>query len=333
MAVSIKNLVGGNGAAPTAPTAMVRDAEILRELQAAIERALIGKPEAVRLALVALLAKGHLLIEDVPGVGKTTLALALARAVGGSFQRIQFTSDLLPADILGTSVYDQQNARFEFRPGPVFANVVLADEINRTTPKTQSSLLEAMNDFQVSLDHHTYKLPEPFLVLATQNPLEHHGTHPLPESQMDRFLLRLRIGYPDGADERRILRGDRPVTPDQIEPVLTPADVLRLQRTVEMVRVDEALVDYLLALVEASRRCEALALGVSPRCSLALYRAAQAHAYLDGREYCVPDDVKRLVIPVFAHRVIPRGRWEGRDGGAGAEAILAMLVEQTPLPA
>jgi MoxR-like ATPase len=312
---------------------MVTDAETLGELQATIERALIGKPEVVRLALVALLAKGHLLIEDVPGVGKTTLALALARAVGGSFQRIQFTSDLLPADILGTSVYDQQNARFEFRPGPVFANVVLADEINRTTPKTQSSLLEAMNDFQVSLDHHTYRLPEPFLVLATQNPLEHHGTHPLPESQMDRFLLRLRIGYPDGADERRILRGDRPVAPDQLEPVLTPTDVLRLQRTVETVRVDETLLDYLLALVEASRRCEDLALGVSPRCSLALYRAAQAHAYLDGRDYCVPDDVKRLVIPVFAHRVIPRGRWEGSAGGAGAEAILAMLVEQTPLPA
>jgi MoxR-like ATPase len=311
---------------------MGTDAETLRELQATIERALIGKPDVVRLALVALLAKGHLLIEDVPGVGKTTLALALARAVGGSFQRIQFTSDLLPADILGTSVYDQQNARFEFHPGPVFANVVLADEINRTTPKTQSSLLEAMNDFQVSLDHHTYKLPEPFLVLATQNPLEHHGTHPLPESQMDRFLLRLRIGYPDGADERRILRGDRPITPDQLEPALTPPDVLRLQRTVETVRVDEALVDYLLALVEASRRCEALALGVSPRCSLALYRAAQAHAYLDGRDYCVPDDVKQLVIPVFAHRVIPRGRWEGSAGGSGAEAILAMLVEQTPLP-
>ncbi|HEY7677069.1 MAG TPA: MoxR family ATPase [Candidatus Methylomirabilis sp.] len=333
MAVSMKRLRGGNGAAPAAPTAMVTDAETLGELQATIERALIGKPEVVRLALVALLAKGHLLIEDVPGVGKTTLALALARAVGGSFQRIQFTSDLLPADILGTSVYDQQNARFEFRPGPVFANVVLADEINRTTPKTQSSLLEAMNDFQVSLDHHTYRLPEPFLVLATQNPLEHHGTHPLPESQMDRFLLRLRIGYPDGADERRILRGDRPVAPDQLEPVLTPTDVLRLQRTVETVRVDETLLDYLLALVEASRRCEDLALGVSPRCSLALYRAAQAHAYLDGRDYCVPDDVKRLVIPVFAHRVIPRGRWEGSAGGAGAEAILAMLVEQTPLPA
>ena len=331
MTVSMNRaLTGGNG---TAPAAMATDVETLRDLQATIERALIGKPEVVRLALVALLAKGHLLIEDVPGVGKTTLALALARAVGGTFQRIQFTSDLLPADILGTSVYDQQNARFEFRPGPVFANVVLADEINRTTPKTQSSLLEAMNDFQVSLDHHTHKLPEPFLVLATQNPLEHHGTHPLPESQMDRFLLRLRIGYPDGADERRILRGERPVTPDHLEPVLTPADVLRLQRTVETVRVDEVLVDYLLALVEATRRCEALALGVSPRCSLALYRAAQAHAYLEGRDYCVPDDVKRLVIPVFAHRVIPRGRWEGGAGGDSADAILTMLVEQTPLPA
>ena len=331
-AVSMDSLRGGNGAAPAAPQAMPSDATTLRALQANIERALIGKPEVVRLALVALLARGHLLIEDVPGVGKTTLALALARSVGGSFQRIQFTSDLLPADILGTSVYDQRNARFEFHPGPVFANVVLADEINRTTPKTQSSLLEAMNDFQVSLDHHTYKLPEPFLVLATQNPLEHHGTHPLPESQMDRFLLRLRIGYPDEADERRILRGDRTLTLEQLEPVLAPAEVLRLQRAAEGVRVEEALVDYLLALVEATRRCDALALGVSPRASLALYRAAQAHAYLDGRGYCVPDDVKRLAVPVFAHRVIPRGRWEGGAEGEGAEAILTMLVEQTPIP-
>jgi len=311
---------------------MRADVKTLQALQATIERALIGKPEVVRLALVALLARGHLLVEDVPGVGKTTLALALARAVGGSFQRIQFTSDLLPADILGTSVYDQRNASFEFRPGPIFANVVLADEINRATPKTQSSLLEAMNDFQVSLDHHTHKLPEPFLVLATQNPLEHHGTHPLPESQMDRFHLRLRIGYPDGADERGILRGDGILAPEQLEPVLSPADVLDLQRAVEAVRVDEALVDYVLTLVEATRRCEALVLGVSPRGSRALYRAAQAHAYLDGRSYCVPDDVKRLAVHVFAHRVIPRGRWERGAEGDGAEAIIAMLVEQTPIP-
>ncbi len=312
---------------------MMTDAEILQALQANIERALIGKPEVVRLALVALLARGHLLIEDVPGVGKTTLALALAHSVGGSFQRIQFTSDLLPADILGTSVYDQREARFEFRPGPIFANVVLADEINRTTPKTQSSLLEAMNDFQVSLDHHTYKLPEPFLVLATQNPLEHHGTHPLPESQMDRFLIRLRIGYPAGADERRILRGGGTLAADRLEPILTPADVLRLQAGTEKVRMDESLEDYVLALAEATRRCDALALGVSPRGSQALYRAAQAHAFLEGRSYCVPDDVKRLAIPVFAHRVIPRGRWERGAEGDTPEAILHMLVEQTPVPA
>jgi len=323
----------GNGHDPAASLIMTADAAKLRALQANIERALIGKPDVVRLALVALLARGHLLIEDVPGVGKTTLALAIAGSVGGSFQRIQFTSDLLPADILGISVYDQRAAQFEFRQGPIFANIVLADEINRATPKTQSSLLEAMNDFQVSLDHHTYKLPEPFLVLATQNPLEYHGTHPLPESQMDRFHLRLRIGYPDEADERRIVRGDGSVVPDRLEPVLSPADVLRLQRAVEGVRVDEALVGYLMALVEATRRSDALALGVSPRGSQALYRAAQAHAFLDGRTYCVPDDVKRLAVPVFAHRVIPRGRRDRGGDGGGAEAILAMLVEQTPVPA
>ncbi len=312
---------------------MRTDTATLQALQANIERALIGKPEVVRLALVALLARGHLLIEDVPGVGKTTLALALAHSVGGSFQRIQFTSDLLPADILGTTIFDQREARFEFRPGPIFANVVLADEINRTTPKTQSSLLEAMNDFQVSLDHDTYKLPEPFLVLATQNPLEHHGTHPLPESQMDRFLLRLRIGYPAGADERRILRGGRSLAADQLEPVLTPADVLRLQAAAEKVRVDPAIEDYLLALVDATRHCDALALGASPRGSQALYRAAQAHALLDGRDYCVPDDVKRLAIPVLAHRVIPRGQWDRGAASDAPEAIITMLVEQTPVPA
>ncbi len=329
----MKARTSGNGHDPVVSLIMTADAAKLQALQANIERALIGKPDVVRLALVALLARGHLLIEDVPGVGKTTLALAIAGSVGGSFQRIQFTSDLLPADILGTSVYDQQTAQFEFRQGPIFANIVLADEINRATPKTQSSLLEAMNDFQVSLDHHTYKLPEPFLVLATQNPLEYHGTHPLPESQMDRFHLRLRIGYPDEADERRILRGDGSVAPDRLEPVLSPADVLRLQRAAEAVRVDEALVDYLMALVEATRRSDALALGVSPRGSQALYRAAQAHAFLDGRDYCVPDDVKRLAVPVFAHRVIPRGRRDRGADGDGAEAILAILVEQTPVPA
>jgi len=325
---------GGNGAAQAGSSvgSMTADAAILQALQANIEQALIGKPEVVRLALVALLARGHLLIEDVPGVGKTTLALALAHSVGGSFQRIQFTSDLLPADILGTSVYDQREARFEFRPGPIFANVVLADEINRTTPKTQSSLLEAMNDFQISLDHNTYKLPEPFLVLATQNPMEYHGTHPLPESQMDRFLLRIRIGYPGGADERRILRGGGTAVAERLEPVLSPAEVLQLQAVTEKVHVDRSIEDYLLAVVDATRRCEALALGVSPRGSQGLYRAAQAHAFLDARAYCVPDDVKHLAVPVLAHRVIPRGRWDRGAEGDAPEAIIAMLVEQVPVP-
>jgi MoxR-like ATPase len=305
-------------------------AQIAR-LEANLSRALVGKADVVRLAVVGLVARGHLLIEDVPGVGKTTLAAALARSIGAGFQRIQFTSDMLPSDVLGVAVYEPDKHEFVFKPGPIFTNIVLADEINRTTPKTQSSLLEAMNEAQVSLDHTTHALPRPFMVLATQNPLEHAGTFPLPESQLDRFLLRIRIGYPSEADERTILRGAGSPVVDTLETVLDAADVVELQEAAELVRVDDSVVDYVLSIVTATRRSRLLALGVSPRGSLALLRAARAHALADGRDFLVPDDVKRLAVPALAHRVIMAG--PAQDGsGAGAEAIIRAIVQDVPVP-
>src|SRR5688500_2501992 len=239
--------------------------DLVSRLEKSVSRALVGKPDVVRLAIVGLVARGHLLIEDVPGVGKTTLAAALARPIGAGFQRIQFTSDMLPSDILGVSVYQPDRSDFVFKPGPLFTNVVLADEINRTTPKTQSSLLEAMNEAQVSLDHSTHLLPRPFMVLATQNPLEYEGTHPLPESQLDRFLLRLRIGYPDAPDEKAILRGEVAAPQEALEPVVTVDDVLWLQDAADHVRASEPVLDYVMALVGATRTSPLLQLGVSPR--------------------------------------------------------------------
>ena len=305
----------------------------IRQLEESVERVLVGKPDVVRLAIVALLARGHLLIEDVPGVGKTTLAQALARSLGLAFQRIQFTSDLLPSDILGVSVFDPRKTEFEFRPGPIFANIILADEINRTTPKTQSSLLEAMNEGQVSLDHHTHRLPLPFMVLATQNPLEYQGTHPLPESQMDRFLLRIRVGYPDEAHERLILRGAGAATLERLRPVLDADAVLALQAQAEAVKVEESLLGYVMAIVQATRTHGALALGVSPRGSLALVQAARALALTEGRAYCLPDDIKQLAVPALAHRVILRTRWEGAGGqSVDAERVIREILQEVPVP-
>ncbi|MBI2203943.1 MAG: MoxR family ATPase [Candidatus Rokubacteria bacterium] len=310
--------------------------ELIGRLEANVARALVGKPEVVRLAVVGLVARGHLLIEDVPGVGKTTLASALARSIGGGFQRIQFTSDMLPSDILGVSVWEPARGTFVFKPGPLFTNVVLADEINRTTPKTQSSLLEAMNEAQVSLDHSTHALPRPFMVLATQNPLEYEGTHPLPESQLDRFLLRIRVGYPDTPDEKAILRGDAMPPHESLTPVLAVDDVLWLQDEAERVRADESVLDYLMALIGATRNSPLLALGVSPRGSLALLRAAKAHALADARDYLVPDDVKRLAVPALSHRILVRARMSsdaGRAEPAGdAEAIIRAIVREIPVP-
>jgi len=306
----------------------------LGELRAAIGRVVRGKDEAIELALVALLARGHLLIEDVPGVGKTTLAQALARSFRCSFQRIQFTSDLLPSDVIGTSVYVPATREFEFKPGPIFANLVLADEINRTTPKTQSALLEAMNEAQVTVDNKTHPLPQPFFVLATQNPIEHHGTYPLPESQLDRFLLRIRMGYPAAASEREIMRGDGASALGEMGgPVMDAADVVRWQEVVTAVRAEDALLDYALAVVERTRRDERILLGVSPRGSVMLHRAAQARAFLDGRDYLVPDDIKRLVVPVFAHRIVLNSRYVSTQRKSEqTETLLQEILDSTRVP-
>ncbi|HEY3065992.1 MAG TPA: MoxR family ATPase [Methylomirabilota bacterium] len=308
---------------------MAHAQHLIHRLEDNVARALLGKPEVVRLAVVGLLARGHLLIEDVPGVGKTTLAAALARSIGAGFQRIQFTSDMLPSDILGISMWEAGRGEFVFKPGPLFTNVVLADEINRATPKTQSSLLEAMNEAQVSLDHSTFPLPRPFMVLATQNPLEYAGTHPLPESQLDRFLLRIRIGYPGPADEKALLRGAAVPSVDTLKPVVTAEEVLALQEAADRVRAEESVVEYLMALVAATRKAPALALGVSPRGALALLRAARAHALADGRDFLVPDDVKALAVAALGHRVQAR-----TPGGSGAEgeSVVRALVDEIAVP-
>src|ERR1039457_3808524 len=293
---------------PMSPETAIAVSHKAAELEKALRRVIRGKDDVVRLALVSIFARGHLLIEGVPGVGKTTLGQALARAIDCTFQRVQFTSDMLPSDVLGLSVHSALEQEFEFKRGPDFTNVLLADEIYRTTPKTQSALLEAMNEGQVTVDGRPHLLPRPFMVIATQNPVEHHGTYPLPESQMDRFLMRLRIGYPDSASEREILRNFEMAPADSVRPVLSGDDIIRLQASVQRVAVEESLVDYMLAIVEKTRAHESLTLGVSPRGSQALFRAVQALALLEGREYAIPDDVKRLAAPVFGHRVMVNTR-------------------------
>lgn len=300
-----------------------------------IETVFHGKKEVVRLAVAALLAKGHVLFEDVPGVGKTTLSHALAKALGLGFRRIQFTSDLLPSDVLGVSVYNPQTATFEIRKGPIFTNVVVADEINRAPPRTQSGLLEAMQDGSVTIDDRTLDLPSPFLVMATQNPLEHHGTYPLPESQLDRFLMRITIGYPDDAAERLILTESRSLEPviDRLQTVLSPQQVVQLQSRIEEVEVDPAIMDYLMATVQATRNTPKLRMGVSPRGSIALFRAARAYALTRGRTWLIPDDVRDLVVPVLAHRILPAGASGTTfDMHDEAAAILEGILEEIPAP-
>ena len=299
-----------------------------------VSRVIRGKPGAIRMAVTTLLARGHLLIEDVPGVGKTTLARSLARTLGGTFRRIQFTSDLLPSDILGVTVFQQAESRFEFRPGPIFANVVLADEINRTTPRTQSALLEAMSDGAVSVDDKTYTLEQPFFVIATQNPHEHYGTYPLPESQMDRFLLRIRMGYPAPEDERDVLKSRLAADPtEQLVATVNHDQLKALQDEVERVRVDDALIDYAMQIVGETRRSPFLSVGVSTRGALAWYRAAQAHAFIEGRGFCLPDDFKELAVAALAHRVVLNAHQDslGRTRDE-AERVLVDILGRVPVP-
>jgi len=317
-----------------APKTLVATARRAAELENSLRRVIRGKDDVLRMALVCIFAKGHLLIEGVPGVGKTTLGQALARAIDCSFQRVQFTSDMLPSDVLGISIYSAIEQKFEFKRGPVFANVLLADEINRTTPKTQSALLEAMNEGQVTVDAHSYPLPQPFLVIATQNPIEHHGTYPLPESQLDRFLMRVRMGYPEGNAEREILRDEAGTAQlEHLRPVLSAADVVEIQQAVTQIHVDDSLITYALNIVRKTRESENLSLGVSPRGSQMFYRAAQAMAYLDGRDYCTPEDFKPLAVAVFAHRVVVSSLYASTlRKSEQSDQVLREIVDSVPVP-
>src|SRR2546423_3758006 len=303
-------------------------------LEKSLRTIIRGNDEVIRLSLVSVLARGHLLIEGVPGVGKTTLAHAMARALDCNFQRIQFTSDMLPTDVLGITIYSALEQQFEFKPGPVFTNVLLADEINRTTPKTQSALLESMSEGQVTVDGQAHPLPQPFLVIATQNPVEHHGTYPLPESQMDRFLMRVKMGYPEAASEREILRARAGAARlDDLQAVVTGNDILLMQSEVEKVRVDDSLVDYSLEIVRRTRDSDYFSLGVSPRGSLMLYRSAQALAYLEGRNFAIPADFKTLAVPVFAHRVVVDARYSSTLKKAEqSDQLLKEVVESVAVP-
>ncbi|MBN1941862.1 MAG: MoxR family ATPase [Phycisphaerae bacterium] len=306
--------------------------EKLAQLVEQIETVLLGKSEAVRHVVVALLARGHVLLEDVPGVGKTILTRSIAASLHCTFNRIQLTPDLLPTDILGVSIYDAQTAAFIFNRGPIFANLILADEINRTTPRTQSALLEAMNEAQVSIDGKTYPLGPPFMVIATQNPYEFEGTYFLPENQLDRFMLRVRIGHPDKDTERRILRTQPARTRlGELKPVMSVPELIDLQDAVLEVHVEDAIMEYILDIAEATRRSEELTVGLSPRGSLALMQAARAMALLEGRNYVVPDDVKDLAVPVCAHRL--QARAFAHDGaGSAADGVFQKILETVPVP-
>ncbi|MEM9828819.1 MAG: MoxR family ATPase [Planctomycetota bacterium] len=297
-----------------------------------MQQAMLGKPEVVRRLVLALLAGGHVLLEDIPGVGKTLAAKSLAMSIGGSFSRLQFTPDLLPSDITGSSIYRSDSREFEFSPGPIFANVVLADEINRAPPRTQSALLEAMSEGQVSIDGKTYPLPAPFIVVATQNPFEFEGTYPLPESQLDRFLLRLSVGYPTREIERDVLQTHRQGEPvDALQAVVSPDEVLRARQFTRDVKVEAALVEYLLDIVDATRNHDGFQVGVSTRGALSFYRGCQAAAVTGQRDYVVPDDVKSLAAPALSHRVTPEGLFQGGNRMA-VETQVSDLVEQIPVP-
>jgi len=308
--------------------------EKLALLEEKLNNVLIGKPEAVRLSLVGLLAKGHILIEDIPGIGKTTLAQGISHLIDLRFQRIQFTSDLLPSDILGVAVFRPSQENFEFKPGPIFNSIILADEINRANPRTQSALLEAMQERQVTLEGKTYPLPEPFFVIATQNPIEHYGTYPLPDSQLDRFLLSLNLDYPEINSELNILKTrSYGQNFNQLSPVISGEEILSLQEKVEKVKVDDALLEYLLKLIQATRNHPRLKLGASPRASLGLKQASKALAFILGRDYVIPDDIKKMTIPVLRHRLVfKQDIFDQQKRSEQSEIILREILDQTPVP-
>jgi MoxR-like ATPase len=310
-----------------------RTFEKIAALQANVERVIRGKSEVIQYCIAAMLAKGHILLEDVPGVGKTTLAHALARSLSLSFQRIQFTSDLLPADIVGVTIFNQNHQEFEFVSGPIFTNVLLADEINRATPKSQSALLEAMSEGMITIEKRRLPLPEPFLVIATQNPIEHVGTYPLPESQLDRFLMRLTIGYPNSVDERKLLRaGGAQDALDQLEAVLEEAEVRELQAQVGSIHVNESLVDYLMTIVQTTRSHAEVVLGVSTRGALTFFKACQALAMASGRDFVIPEDIKRLAAPVLSHRIVMKDRRLLRGDATPEERFIQRILGEIPVP-
>jgi len=315
--------------------AAATDHEKILALQHNCERVIKGKADVIRQIIVGVLARGHVLIEDVPGVGKTTLARLLARSIDCAFQRIQFTSDLLPSDILGVSIFNKDKQAFEFKPGPIFANIILADEINRTSPKTQSALLEAMGTATVSIDGQTRSLPRPFMVIATQNPIEFHGTFPLPRAQLDRFMVRVHMGYPAPGDERTILREQVLIGGiEHVQPVLSAGDIIAMQEKVLDVKVDEAIIGYVQAIVQATRESSLIELGVSTRAALSLRACAQARAFVEGRDYCSPDDVKRMAVPVLAHRIQVARAFESELATAHRddEEVLERVLNDVPVP-
>jgi len=317
----------------TEPVSATVSVDRLADLQENVERVIRGKPDVIQLAIAAILARGHILLEDVPGVGKTTLAHALAKSLSLDFQRVQFTSDLLPADIIGVTIFKRDSQEFEFVSGPVFTNVLLADEINRATPKTQSALLEAMNESTVTIDKVHYPLPDPFLVIATQNPIEYVGTFPLPESQLDRFLMKITLGYPSASDEKDLLRsGGGQVALAQLEPVLGASELREIQASVSRIHVNDSLVDYLLRVIHATREHQEVALGVSTRGALTFFRACQAYAMVKGRDYVVPDDAKQLAVPVLSHRVVLRERAVRRGDFTPETRFIERILAEVPIP-
>jgi MoxR-like ATPase len=310
-----------------------QDLELIATLRRNIESVIIGKPDVVKLTVTCLLARGHVLLEDVPGIGKTALARATARSVACAFRRIQFTPDLLPSDITGVSIFDSERKDFAFKRGPIFSNIILADEINRATPRTQAALLEAMNENRVSVDGTTHNLPSPFLVIATQNPLEFAGTYPLPESQLDRFLMILKMGYPTPEEERQIITSRSAADPvEALQAVLSTDDVNRLCERVNDVRLDDAVTTYVIEIANRTRNDRSLVAGVSPRGAIHLTRAARAHALVDGRDYATPDDIKAVAVNVLSHRVVEKRSRASQDGRAASGQILRKILQEIPVP-